>query len=94
MGPCNALEGFNLPQRQVVLDIVATKTAHYASQEQDDYVINKWTENSNHKSDMFPREGKKTTVWDLGILLPPLCLPWEACIWKVFLSIALCMDLI
>ena len=40
-------------------NIVATKTAHYASQEQDDYAINEWKENGNHKSDMFPREGKK-----------------------------------
>ena len=38
---------------------------------------------------IFTRE-EKTNVWDLGILLPPLCLPLEAEVWKIFSSSKIC----
>ena len=73
------------------LSIVATKTANYVSKEQGEQ-----DEQSRNgrliapKIDMFGREGHRTTVWDLGILLPQLCLPLEAEVWKIFSSSKVC----
>ena len=58
--------------------------------------IKEWTANSNRIRLTYFTGKEKTTVWDLGILLPQLCLPCEAGIWKVLLRAqsALCIDTI